>query len=495
MTTGYIDLPLEGGSGGSGITSINGNTTAAQVITGGTGISVSSVAGTTTITATGSGSGTVTSVSVTTANGVSGTVATPTTTPAISLTLGAITPSSVAASGTVTGSNLSGTNTGDQTITLTGDVTGSGTGSFAATIGANKVTNAKLAQMTANTIKGNNTAGTANALDLTGTQVTAMLDNFTSTLKGLAPLSGGGTTNYLRADGTWAAPPGATSGTVTSVNVSGGTTGLTTSGGPVTTSGTITLAGTLAIANGGTNSVAALNNNRVMQSSGGAIVEAAAITASRALVSDTNGIPVAATTTTTEINFVNGVTSAIQTQLNNKQPLATNLTALAAYNTNGLLTQTAAGTFAGRTITAGTGISISNGDGVAGNPTISGSTNALISSTGISIDGGGSAITTGIKGDILVPFAATITQVTLLADQTGSIVVDIWKNTYASYPPTVANTITASAIPTISATNKSQDSTLTGWTTSISAGDTLRFNVNSASTITRVTLILKLTRT
>lgn len=45
---------------------------------------------------------------------------------------------------------------------------------------------------------------------------------------------------------------GSGSGTVTSVNVSGGTTGLTTSGGPVTTSGTITLAGTLAIANGGT---------------------------------------------------------------------------------------------------------------------------------------------------------------------------------------------------------------------------------------------------
>lgn len=41
-------------------------------------------------------------------------------------------------------------------------------------------------------------------------------------------------------------------GTVTSVDLSGGTTGLTTSGGPVTTSGTITLAGTLAIANGGT---------------------------------------------------------------------------------------------------------------------------------------------------------------------------------------------------------------------------------------------------
>jgi hypothetical protein len=41
-------------------------------------------------------------------------------------------------------------------------------------------------------------------------------------------------------------------GTVTSVAISGGTTGLTTSGGPITTSGTVTLAGTLAVANGGT---------------------------------------------------------------------------------------------------------------------------------------------------------------------------------------------------------------------------------------------------
>jgi hypothetical protein len=46
-------------------------------------------------------------------------------------------------------------------------------------------------------------------------------------------------------------------GTVTSVAISGGTTGLTTSGGPITTAGTITLAGTLAIANGGTGSTTA----------------------------------------------------------------------------------------------------------------------------------------------------------------------------------------------------------------------------------------------
>lgn len=77
------------------------------------------------------------------------------------------------------------------------------------TIVNDAVTNTKLAEMPANTIKGNNTAATANPLDLTATQVTAMLDAFSSTSKGLTPASGGGTTNYLRADGTWAAPPGA----------------------------------------------------------------------------------------------------------------------------------------------------------------------------------------------------------------------------------------------------------------------------------------------
>jgi len=111
------------------------------------------------------------------------------------------------------------------------------------------------------------------------------------------------------------------------------------------------------------------------------------------------------------------------------------------------------------------------------------------------IDGGGSAITTGQKGHLEVPFACTITQVTILADQSGSIVVDIWEDSYANFPPTDADSITASAPPTLSSAQKAQDSTLTGWTTSISAGDILAFNVDSATTVTRVTISLTVTKT
>ena len=117
------------------------------------------------------------------------------------------------------------------------------------------------------------------------------------------------------------------------------------------------------------------------------------------------------------------------------------------------------------------------------------------SSINFVIDGGGSAITTGVKGFIQVDFACTINSVTLLADQSGSIVVDIWKDTYANYPPADADSITASAVPTISAATKSTDATLTGWTTSIAAGDVLGFNVDSITTCTRVTVALKVTRT
>lgn len=110
------------------------------------------------------------------------------------------------------------------------------------------------------------------------------------------------------------------------------------------------------------------------------------------------------------------------------------------------------------------------------------------------IDGNGAVITTGIKGDIEVPFACTIVGVTILLDQSGSIVIDIWKDTYANYPPVVGDSITAAAKPTVSGAVKSQDNTLTGWITAIIAGSTLRYNVDSIATATRATISLRVIR-
>jgi hypothetical protein len=110
------------------------------------------------------------------------------------------------------------------------------------------------------------------------------------------------------------------------------------------------------------------------------------------------------------------------------------------------------------------------------------------------IDGGGSAITTGTKGFLEIPWDCTITKATLLADQTGSIVIDVWVDTYANFSPTDADSITASAPPTLSSARSSQDSTLTGWTTSLTSGNIIGFNVDSASTVERVTLSLTVER-
>lgn len=114
---------------------------------------------------------------------------------------------------------------------------------------------------------------------------------------------------------------------------------------------------------------------------------------------------------------------------------------------------------------------------------------------GVVLDGGGSAISTGIKVDLPIPYNCTITSAELVADQSGSIVIDIWKDTYANFPPTDADSITASAPPTLSSVQKSQDGTLTGWTTSLTKGQWLRFNVDSAATVTRATLVLYVTKT
>ena len=224
-----------------------------------------------------------------------------------------------------------------------------------------------------------------------------------------------------------------------SVTVSPGT-GLTGGGsvalGAVTT---VSLTTPVIVANGGTGA-GTFTANGVMLGNGTSALGVTATAASSALVSSTTGIA----------SWSQTLPTAIQQ----------NITALGAVTTG----------------TVVTGMLPAN---------------QIIRSIEFVIDGGGSTITTGVKGFLMVPMACTITKATLLGDQSGSIVVDIWAKAFASSLPTVANTITASDLPTISSAVTVQDSTLTGWTTSLAANSMIGFNVNSVTTMTRVTVALQ----
>jgi len=120
-----------------------------------------------------------------------------------------------------------------------GDITVSGSGATW-TIDNDAVTYAKIQNVTATArFLGRFSGGAGDVEEGTGTQATALLDLFTSALKGLVPASGGGTTTFLRADGAFATPPGGggglsdafqviTDGTTSSVAVGAGTFRLRT---------------------------------------------------------------------------------------------------------------------------------------------------------------------------------------------------------------------------------------------------------------------------
>lgn len=107
--------------------------------------------------------------------------------------------------------------------------------------------------------------------------------------------------------------------------------------------------------------------------------------------------------------------------------------------------------------------------------------------------GAGSPILSGYAGDLQIPFTGTITEATLVADQAGSINIAISKASYAGFPGSLTS-IVGAAPPTLSSQQKSTNTTLTGWTTLLTAGDILRFTVSSATAVTSVTLTLRVKR-
>ena len=96
-------------------------------------------------------------------------------------------------------------------------------------------------------------------------------------------------------------------------------------------------------------------------------------------------------------------------------------------------------------------------------------------------DTGGSALTSGSVVTYAVAYSCTISAWNISVDA-GTVTFDIWKVARGSANPTVSNTITASALPALSSNTAARGTTLTGWTTSVTAGDIFGFQLKTVAT-------------
>ena len=164
----------------------------------------------------------------------------------------------------------------------------------------------------------------------------------------------------------------------------------------------------------------------------------------------------------------------------------------AVFATSPTLVTPALGTPSAAVLTNATGLPLTTGitgtlaTGNGGTGLTNG--DVLIASVGITIDGGGAVPTTGSKGYVTIPFPATINNYYLASDVSGSCVIDV-KRSGTSIVGGGGNK------PTLSSASSSNAAVASWTSSSISAGDILEFNLDSVSTLTRVNLVLKVTKT
>jgi hypothetical protein len=119
--------------------------------------------------------------------------------------------------------------------------------------------------------------------------------------------------------------------------------------------------------------------------------------------------------------------------------------------------------------------------------------NVITQSVVVQFGDGANVITVGDKRRFSIPVAHTLIRWRILSSVAGSIVFDVWRDTFANYPPTVADTI-ATSKPTLSSASSAEDATITDWTEVGAAGDVYIVNVDSVTSCVDVVLELWYTR-
>ena len=205
----------------------------------------------------------------------------------------------------------------------------------------------------------------------------------------------------------------AAAGTVTSVAASGGTTGLTFTGSPITSSGTLTLSGTLAATNGGTGQSSYTIGDILFASTSTALSKLADVATGNALISGGVGVAPAYGKI--------GLTTHVSGTL----PVASGGTGQTTYTDGQLLIgNTTGNTLAKATLTAGSGITITNGSGAI-----------TIAATGTALTNWTEAVNTSAPNATVpvVSFtatnAATNVDAAIVPKGTGALVAQVADNT------------------------------------------------------------------
>ena len=115
-------------------------------------------------------------------------------------------------------------------------------------------------------------------------------------------------------------------------------------------------------------------------------------------------------------------------------------------------------------------------------------------SFGININNGLNVISTGFKGYVKMPYDGIINEWTIMGSVSGSVSIDIWKDSESNFPPTSGNTITGGNYPSLSNQIINSDNVLTGWNTNFNTNDIFAFNVLTASGVTNINLTINVTK-